>query len=98
MNLSGWEPRKLSASASAHLAVIRAAAAWAVMWGHLRTLFFVDFQHLQGPGWLLGVLYFFTGFGHQAVMVFFVLSGFLISATVIHSPLSVPSTSRGRAV
>jgi len=55
MNLSGWEPRKLSASASAHLDVIRAAAAWAVMWGHLRTLFFVDFQHLQGPGWLLGV-------------------------------------------
>ena len=88
MNLSGWEPRKLSASASAHLDMIRTAAAWAVMWGHLRTLFFVDFQHAQRPGWLLGVLYFFTGFGHQAVMVFFVLSGFLISATVIKSHLS----------
>lgn len=88
MNLSGWEPRKLSASASAHLDVIRTAAAWAVMWGHLRTLFFVDFQHLQRHGWLLGALYFFTGFGHQAVMVFFVLSGFLISATVIKSHLS----------
>jgi len=88
MNVSGWEPRKLSASASAHLDMIRTAAAWAVMWGHLRTLFFVDFQHAQRPGWLLGVLYFFTGFGHQAVMVFFVLSGFLISATVIKSHLS----------
>lgn len=54
MNMSGWEPRNLSASASAHLDVIRAAAAWAVMWGHLRTLFFVDFQHLHSPGWLLG--------------------------------------------
>ena len=31
MNLSGWEPRKRSASASAHLDVIRTAAAWAVM-------------------------------------------------------------------
>jgi len=88
MNLSAWEPRKLSASASAHLDVIRTVAAWAVMWGHLRTLFFVDFQHLPSPGWLLGVLYFFTGFGHQAVMVFFVLSGFLISATVIKSHIS----------
>ena len=88
MNMSGWEPRNLSASASAHLDVIRAAAAWAVMWGHLRTLFFVDFQHLHSPGWLLGALYFFTGFGHQAVMVFFVLSGFLISATVTKSHMS----------
>lgn len=88
MNMSGWEPRNLSASASAHLDVIRAAAAWAVVWGHLRTLFFVDFQHLHSPGWLLGTLYFFTGFGHQAVMVFFVLSGFLISATVIKSHIS----------
>ena len=88
MNMSRWEPRKLSASASAHLDVIRTVAAWAVMWGHLRTLFFVDFQHLQSPGWLLSALYFFTGFGHQAVMVFFVLSGFLISSTVIKSHLS----------
>jgi peptidoglycan/LPS O-acetylase OafA/YrhL len=88
MNMSGWEPRNLSTSASAHLDVIRAAAAWAVMWGHLRTLFFMDFQHLHSPGWLLGALYFFTGFGHQAVMVFFVLSGFLISATVIKSHIS----------
>lgn len=88
MSLSGWEPRKLSGSTSAHLDVIRTIAAWAVMWGHLRTLFFVDFRHLTRPHWLLGAIYFFTGFGHQAVMVFFVLSGFLISATVIKSHLS----------
>jgi peptidoglycan/LPS O-acetylase OafA/YrhL len=98
MNMTGWEPRNLSAAASAHLDVIRAAAAWAVMWGHLRTLFFVDFQHLQGPGWLLGALYFFTGFGHQAVMVFFVLSGFLISATVIKSHISGTWSWRGYAI
>jgi len=58
------------------------------MWGHLRTLFFVDFQHLPRAGRLLGAIYFFTGFGHQAVMVFFVLSGFLISATIIKSCIS----------
>jgi len=88
MSLSGWEPRKLSAFASAHLDVIRTVAAWAVMWGHLRTLFFVDFQHLSQPGRLLSAIYFFTGFGHQAVMFFFVLSGFLISATVVKSHIS----------
>jgi peptidoglycan/LPS O-acetylase OafA/YrhL len=88
MNLSGLEPRKLGASASAHLDLIRAAAAWAVMWGHLRTLFFVDYQHLTQPGWILKAIYLLTGFGHQAVMVFFVLSGFLISSTVIKSHLA----------
>ena len=80
-----WAPRTLSTAASAHLDFVRTVAAWAVMWGHLRTLFFVDFQHLPRPGWPLSAIYFLTGFGHQAVMVFFVLSGFLISATVIKS-------------
>src|SRR6202030_2366669 len=37
---------------------------------------------------LLEVLYFLTGFGHQAVMVFFVLSGFLISSSVMSSQMS----------
>jgi peptidoglycan/LPS O-acetylase OafA/YrhL len=78
-------PRKLSAAASDSLDVIRATAACAVMFGHLRTLFFVDFQHLQSKSFPLEVLYFLAGFGHQAVIVFFVLSGFLISSTVIRS-------------
>jgi peptidoglycan/LPS O-acetylase OafA/YrhL len=81
-------PRTLSVAASAHLDLIRAAAASAVMWGHLRTLFFVDFQHLRHSDAVLKVIYFLTGFGHQAVIVFFVLSGFLISATVIKSHAS----------
>lgn len=81
-------PRPLSAATSAHLDWIRTIAAWAVMWGHLRALFFVNFEHVSRPGRLLAVIYFVTGFGHQAVMVFFVLSGFLISATIIKSHLS----------
>jgi peptidoglycan/LPS O-acetylase OafA/YrhL len=79
------EPRGLTSSASAHLDVIRALAAWAVMWGHIRGHFFVDFQHLEQKNLLLQALYFATGFGHQAVMVFFVLSGFLISSSILHS-------------
>lgn len=88
MNFRGWDPRKLGGAASAHLDLIRAVAASAVMWGHLRTLFFVDFHQLQRPGWLLKTIYFLTGFGHLAVIFFFVLSGFLISSTVIKSHLS----------
>ncbi|HET7839981.1 MAG TPA: acyltransferase [Terriglobia bacterium] len=63
---------------------MRGMAAWAVMWGHVRGNFFVDFQNLQHPNLFLKVLYFVTGFGHQAVMVFFVLSGFLISSSVFN--------------
>ena len=82
---SAWMPRKLTAAASDSLDLIRALAACAVMVGHLRALFFVDFRQLSKESWPLEALYFFTGFGHQAVVVFFVLSGFLISSTVIRS-------------
>lgn len=81
-------PRKLSPAGSAHLDLVRAAAAWAVMWGHVRSNFFVDFQHIEHRNLALQALYFVTGFGHQAVMVFFVLSGFLISLSVTHSYIS----------
>src|SRR5258708_39112424 len=80
-----WMRRKLSVTASDSLDLIRAVAACVVMIGHLRTLFFVDFRHLSHRSWPLEALYFFAGFGHQAVIVFFVLSGFLISSTVIRS-------------
>jgi peptidoglycan/LPS O-acetylase OafA/YrhL len=78
-----FEPRPLTSSASAHLDFIRASAAWAVMWGHLRALFFVDFSHLYRTNRSLAAIYFMTGFGHQSVMIFFVLSGFLISTSLI---------------
>jgi peptidoglycan/LPS O-acetylase OafA/YrhL len=78
-------PRALSPAVSAHLDVIRSAAAWAVMWGHLRAFFFIDFPDIAHPSLFLKILYFATGFGHQAVMVFFVLSGFLISSSIFRS-------------
>jgi peptidoglycan/LPS O-acetylase OafA/YrhL len=81
--ISKWEPRSLSPATSAHLDAIRAIAACAVMWDHLRALFFVDFPHVQNASPLLKIIYFFTGFGYQAVVVFFVLSGFLISSAIL---------------
>jgi len=57
------------------------------MLGHARALFFVDHDHLSPSNDTipLNVLYFLTGFGHQAVMVFFVLSGFLIASSVLRN-------------
>jgi peptidoglycan/LPS O-acetylase OafA/YrhL len=86
--ISKWEPRPLGAAASAHLDLIRAVAAWAVMWGHLRNVFFVDFKYVQHSNPLIKVMYFLTGFGHQSVVIFFVLSGFLISSAVIRRQVS----------
>ncbi|HTR47744.1 MAG TPA: acyltransferase [Verrucomicrobiae bacterium] len=86
--LGRFEPRTLTTAASAHLDLIRAIAASAVMWGHVRAHFFVDYQHLRERNAALSALYFFTGFGHQAVMVFFVLSGFLISASILQARAS----------
>ena len=55
------------------------------MWGHLRAFFFVDYEELPARTVLFKILYFLTGFGHQAVMVFFVLSGLLISSSILRS-------------
>jgi len=80
--------KQLNASTSAHFDVVRAVAAAAVMWGHLRGLFFVDFGELTHDKLVHKIAYFLTGFGHEAVMVFFVLSGFLISSSILRSQAS----------
>lgn len=65
--------------------LFRALAALVVLVGHFRALFFVDYSHIANPNVLLAGTFFFTGLGHQAVMVFFVLSGFLISASILRA-------------
>jgi peptidoglycan/LPS O-acetylase OafA/YrhL len=78
------KPRALTSQASAHLDLIRGLAAWAVMWGHLRADFFVDYSQLQRGSLPIRAIYFLTGFGTQAVLVFFVLSGFFISSAIFN--------------
>jgi len=77
--------RSLRGTASSdHLDAVRGLAALAVMLGHLRNLFFVDSPEIRGhSNLLIEIMYFATGFGHEAVMIFFVLSGFLVGGTVL---------------
>jgi peptidoglycan/LPS O-acetylase OafA/YrhL len=76
---------RLAKRTSVHLDVIRGVSALAVLLYHLRGLFFVDFPLLASKSLLLTLLYAVTGYGHQAVMVFFVLSGYFIGTSVMES-------------
>jgi peptidoglycan/LPS O-acetylase OafA/YrhL len=76
---------QLTERASAHLDLIRGVSALAVMLGHVRGLFFVDFPFLTNKSLACRALYAVTGLGHQAVMIFFVLSGYFIGTSVIDS-------------
>jgi peptidoglycan/LPS O-acetylase OafA/YrhL len=71
--------------ASVHLDALRAIAALLVLLEHWRNLFFVDYPQLAGHKALWSVPYVLSGAGHQAVIVFFVLSGFFIGGTVLRA-------------
>jgi peptidoglycan/LPS O-acetylase OafA/YrhL len=71
-------------AASDHLDFVRGTAALAVFCGHLRNHFFVSYSDIAGkPNPLVRFLFLVTGFPHYAVMIFFVLSGFLVGGTVL---------------
>jgi peptidoglycan/LPS O-acetylase OafA/YrhL len=76
---------RLAKRASVHLDLIRGVSAVAVLVYHLRGLFFVDYPFLANKSLLSSALYAVTGYGHQAVMVFFVLSGYFIGTSVMES-------------
>ena len=70
-------------SGSAHLDLLRTVAAWQVCLHHLKNLFFVDYPVVQSKNLIIQTVYYFSRFGHQSVVVFFVMSGLFISASVI---------------
>ena len=65
------------------LDVIRALAAIEVILSHLRGFIFTDFGQLMHANILVKAFDFITGFGHQAVVIFFVLSGYLVGGSII---------------
>ena len=69
---------------SMYLDLARWIAAGAVVIGHLRSYMFVEYGLVTDRNMFIRLFYFLTGFGHEAVMIFFVLSGFLVGGKVLH--------------
>lgn len=72
----------ISPAQSDFLNLSRWVAAWLVVAEHARNLIFVDFVQSPQPDAFAKAFYFMTGFGHEAVMVFFVISGYLVGGRV----------------
>jgi peptidoglycan/LPS O-acetylase OafA/YrhL len=79
------KPFRLTPSVSAHLDAVRGVAALAVMVGHVRSMFFVSYPEVLTKNFPLQAVYVLTGFAHEAVVVFFVLSGLLIGPRVLEA-------------
>src|SRR5262249_3387507 len=64
------------------LNLLRGAAAIAVAFGHWRNLFYCDYGQVAAPGVATKGFYFLSGLGHESVIIFFVLSGFVIANSI----------------
>lgn len=84
---SGHQEKPRQGRSSDHLNMIRGVAALVVFLVHARNIFYVDYPdldpHAVGP--VLKGIYWLTGFGDQSVIVFFVLSGFLIASSILRA-------------
>lgn len=58
-------------------------AAMLVMISHVRHIVLADYKDVQNPNLLIKAFYFFTGFGTEAVVVFFVVSGLLVGGLTL---------------
>jgi peptidoglycan/LPS O-acetylase OafA/YrhL len=68
-----------------HLDAVRGISALVVCAGHTRIILLPGFADLPSHGWLQQLIYFAAGQGHAAVLVFFVLSGYLVGGSVLGS-------------
>jgi peptidoglycan/LPS O-acetylase OafA/YrhL len=76
-------PNFAQTRASVHLDTLRGIAALLVCFGHWRYMFFADYPQLQIPHPRLWFLpYAICTLGHQSVVLFFVLSGYLVGGSV----------------
>jgi peptidoglycan/LPS O-acetylase OafA/YrhL len=81
-----------------YLDVARALAALVVMASHLRKILLGDYKDFHHLGLLWRPFYFVTNLGREAVIVFFVLSGFLISKSVCNLAVSSRWSWRSYAI
>jgi peptidoglycan/LPS O-acetylase OafA/YrhL len=67
------------------LDVLRASAAFLVLLGHTRNWIFTSIGAVDNPSLLLKFFWLLTVLEHEAVVVFFVLSGFLVGGALVNS-------------
>ena len=72
-------------SPSVHLDALRGFAAFSVLLNHWRDAFFLDYRFLPHHDVLTAAAYLISGLGHQWVIVFFVMSGYLVGGSVLRS-------------
>jgi peptidoglycan/LPS O-acetylase OafA/YrhL len=77
--------RFVDSEASVLFDLIRGIAALLVLVSHARNYLFVDYGSLSAHRAWMAFPYTLSGAGHQAVVVFFVLSGFFISGSIFQS-------------
>ncbi len=66
------------------ISLLRGLAAIEVAAAHLRAEFFPGLRSLDNPTLWYQALAFFTGFAHQAVVVFFLISGWLVGGSLLN--------------
>jgi peptidoglycan/LPS O-acetylase OafA/YrhL len=77
--------RPIAPRLSTALDALRWLAAALVLHQHVRALVFVDYDPAVHTGWFTRLFMFLAGYGHHAVIVFFVLSGYLVGGEVLRS-------------
>ena len=82
-------------SPSVHLDALRGFAAFSVLLNHWRDALFLDYRDIAGHNPLVAGFYLIAGLGHQWVIVFFVMSGYLVGGSVIRSVSSGSWSWRG---
>jgi len=67
------------------LDLFRAIAAFFVVLEHTRNFLWVDYPQLEDPTIFIRIIYFFSGFGSEFVLIFFVLSGCVVGRIPVDS-------------
>lgn len=96
-----WQRQSPLDSASAHsllISLLRGLAALQVAAAHLRAEMFPGLSELARPPLYYQVLAFATGFAHQAVVVFFLISGWLVGGSLLNKLSMAPAPWRGYAI